>query len=225
MKKTVIIILIVLLGLVAGIEVYVQSDAFALKLRPLVIEPLKELLGEDATIGLVKAHFFPPYLEVRDISIPDAGGNEAIAIRRIRAYLNPLPLLLKKIRLPSISILEPRIYVERAKDGTINLSPLFGRIKTNMAHKESEGASGYHLLLSHLSLTKGRIEYKDGRTSLHLSMSDFNMTVNVDSSQERFTTRIGKSRYHVSEPSYPEISGNFRATAVYDRGRTHLDAG
>ncbi len=223
MKKTVIIILILILALVAGIESYVQSDAFTLKIRPLVLEPLKKLVGEDAKIGLVKAHFFPPYLEVRDISIPDAGGHEAIAIRKIKAYINPLPLLMKKIRLPSISILEPRIYAERAKDGTINLAPLFDRIKTNLARRESERGSGFSLLLSHLSLTKGRIEYKDGMTSLHLSMSDLNMTVNVDSLQERFTTKIGRAHLQVSTAAYPEITGNFKATATYVLGRVHLD--
>ena len=224
MKKTVIVISIILIVLLAGAEGYLQSDAFARKIRPSVLGPLRALLGADAKIGLVKAHFIPPYLEVRDISILDAGGNEAVAIRKIKAYINPLPLLLKKVRLPSISILEPRIYAERAKDGTINLTPLIDRIRTNAARRESEGASGFSLLLRDISLSKGRIEYKDGITSLQLSMSDLNMTVNVDLSQERFTTSIGNSRIRVSTPAYPEISGNFKATVEYDRGRIHLEA-
>ena len=224
MKKTVIAISIILIVLLAGAEGYLQSDAFARKIRPLVLGPLKELLGADAKIGLVKAHFVPPYIEVRDISILDAGGNEAVAIRKINAYINPVPLLLKKVRLPSISILEPRIYAERAKDGTINLTPLIDRIRLNAARRGTEGASGFSLLLRDISLSKGRIEYKDDATSLQLSMSDLNMTVKVDLSQERFTTSIGNSRIRVSTPAYPEISGNFRATMEYDRGRTHLEA-
>lgn len=224
MKKTVIIITIVLIVLLAGAEGYLQSDDFARKIRPIVLGPLKELLGSDAKIGLVKAHFIPPYLEVRDISIPDAEGNEAIAIRKIKAYINPLPLLLKKVRLPSISILEPRIYAERTKDGTINLTPLIDRIRTKAARRESEGASGFSLLLRDISLSKGRIEYRDRMTSFQLSMSDLTMTVSVDLSQERFSTSIGSSRIRVSTPAYPEISGNFKAKVEYDRGRTHLEA-
>ena len=224
MKKTFIVLSIILIVLLAGAEGYLQSDAFARKIRPSVLGPLKELLGADAKIGLVKAHIIPPYLEVRDISILDAGGNEAVAIRKIKAYINPVPLLLKKVRLPSISILEPRIYAERMKDGTINLTPLIDRIRTNAARRESEGASGFSLLLRDISLSKGRIEYKDGITSIQLSMSDLNMTVKVDLSQERFTTSIGNSRIRVSTPAYPEISGNFKATVEYDRGRIHLEA-
>ena len=224
MKKTVIVLSIILIVLLAGAEGYLQSDAFARKIRPSVLGPLRELLGADAKIGLVKAHIIPPYLEVRDISILDAGGNEAVAIRKIKAYINPIPLFLKKVRLPSISILEPRIYAERAKDGTINLTPLIDRIRMNAARRESEGASGFSLLLRDISLSKGRIEYKDGITSIQLSMSELTMTVNVDLSQERFTTRIGNSRIRVSTPAYPEISGNFKATVEYDRGRIHLEA-
>ncbi len=148
MKKTIIIMLIVLIALLAGGEGYMQSVAFSRMIRPYMLGPLKELVGEKAKIGLIQAHIIPPSLEVRDISILDADGKEAVAIRKIKAYINPLPLLLKKIRLPAISILEPRIYAERAKDGTINLTPIIDRIKTNAARKETEGASGFSLLLT-----------------------------------------------------------------------------
>ncbi len=224
MKKLIIIISIVLFVLLAAAEGYLQSDAFSRMIRPFVLGPLKELVGENAKIGLVKAHFIPPNIEVRDISIPDAGGNEAVAIRKIKAYVNPLPLFLKKIRLPSISILEPRIYAERAKDGTINLAPLIDRIRTNAARKESEGADGYSLLLRNLSLSKGRIEYKDSMTSARISLSDLNVTTRVYLSQERFTTNVRSARISVSTPAYPEISGNVRATMEYDLGRIHMDA-
>lgn len=224
MKKTGIIITIVLIVLLAGAEGYLQSDAFARKIRPFVLGPLKELLGADAKIGLVKAHFIPPYLEVRDISILDSRGNEAVTIRKIKAYINPVPLLQKKVRLPSISILEPRIYAERAKDGTINLTPFIERIRTNAARRVSEGASGFGLLLRDISLSKGRIEYNDRRTSSQLSMSDLNIKIRVYLSQERFTASLGNSRIRVSTPAYPESSGHFKATVEYDRGRIHLEA-
>jgi autotransporter translocation and assembly factor TamB len=222
MKKIFVVISVILIVLFAGAEGYLQSDAFSRKIRPSVLGPLKELLGADAKIGLVKAHFLPPYLEVRDISILDAGGNEAVAIRKIKAYINPVPLLLKKVRLPSISILEPRIYAERAKDGTINITPLLDRIRANAAQRGAEGASGFSLLLKNISLSKGRIEYKDEATSLHLSLSNLNMTVKVALSQERFTANVGNSHVTVSTPAYPQITGNFKAKVEYDQGRTHL---
>jgi len=223
MRKTAIIIMILLIVLLAGAEGYLQSDHFARKIRPVVLGPLKEMLGADAKIGLIKAHFIPPYVEVRDVSIIDAAGHEAVTIRKIKAYINPVPLLLKKVRLPSISILEPRINAERATDGTINLTPLIDRIRAMAARREPEGASGFSLLLRDISLSKGRIEYKDRMTSFQLSMSDLAMTVSVDLSQDRFTTSIRKTHIRVSTPAYPEIEGNFKAVVKYDRGRTHLE--
>ncbi len=223
MKKIFIIIAIVLFVLLAGIVLYVQSDAFSRKIRPSVVESLRDILGADAEIGRVKANIIPPYIEVRDILIRDAYGKQAVAIRKVKAYINPLPLLLKKIRLPSIVILEPRIFAERAKDGTINLTPLIDRIKTNALRKESEGASGYSLLLRTLSLRKGRIEYKDGMTSVQLTVTDLNMTARVDLSQERFFASIRSSRIRVSAPAYPEFSGTLKAAVEYDRGRLRMD--
>jgi hypothetical protein len=223
MKHKIVIILIVLIVLLAGAEGYLQSESFSLMIRPYVLGPLKELVGEDAKIGLIKAHFIPPYFEVRDISILDAGGKESVAIRKIKAYINPLPLFLKKIRLPSISVLEPRIYAERAKDGTINIAPLIDRIRNYAARKGSEDASGYSLLLRNLSLSKGRIEFKDEMTSTRYSMSDLTMTARVYLSQDRFTTSIKSSHIRISTAAYPEILGTFKARAEYDQGRIHLD--
>jgi hypothetical protein len=223
MRIKFIIALIILIVLFAGAEGYLQSDAFSQMIRPYVLGPLKELVGEDAKIGLIKAHFIPPHLEVRDISIFDAGGKEAITIRKINAYINPLPLFLKKIRLPSISVLEPRIYAERAQDGTINLTPLIDRITRNAARKKPEGASGYSLLLRDLSLSKGRIEFNDKITSTRFSISDLTMTTRVFLSQERFTTSIKSSQIRFSTPAYPEILGNFKARMEYDQGRIHAD--
>lgn len=223
MKKIVVIILSLLIILLIGGELYVQSDAFSRRLRPFVLEPLRELLGADAWIGLVKAHVIPPYLEVRDISIPDASGKEAVGIRKIKAYLNPLPLFLKKVRLPYISILEPRIYAERSADGTVNLTALVDRLRANAVRKESKGTSGFSLLLRNLTLSGGLIEYKDKKTSVQLSLSDLDMSTRVYLSQDKFATSIKNSNLSMSTPAYPEMSGNLSANVRYDRGNIHID--
>src|SRR5512135_461492 len=133
MKRIFIILIVLCVASVAALEIYVQSDAFAARIRPYIVAPLQEILGADARIGFIKANFLPPYLEVRNIVLPDERGNPAVSIRRITVYINPLPLVFKKIRLPSITVLEPRIYAERASDGTLNLLSLAERIRTNIA--------------------------------------------------------------------------------------------
>ena len=76
--------------LLVAAELYVQSDLFAVKLRPLVIAPLKEVLGERAEIGWVRANLIPMYVEARDIVLPDDQGRPAAAIRKIRISHQPV---------------------------------------------------------------------------------------------------------------------------------------
>ena len=157
MKKVFIVIAIVLAGLVVTAEIYVRSDAFTGRIRASVAGPLQEILGPDAKIGFVRANFFPPYLEVRDIALPDAQGREAISIRKVTVYINPLPLFVKKIRLPLITILEPRILAARGKDGSLNLKPLIDRIRSNIARSSSGGPSGFELMLRTISIRNARL--------------------------------------------------------------------
>ena len=223
-KKILIILLIVLFTLLATIEVYVQSDAFADRIRPFVVEPLQTALGEGAKIGWVKANFIPLYLEVRDISIPDARSQEAITLRKVRIYINPLPLLQKKIRLASISLLEPRIHAVRAQDGTVNLDPIVERIRRNMTRSSSEGQSGFSLLLRTITIRDGQVTFMDNMTSIKSSLTGINVNARVGLSQESGRVDLKSSRASFSSPSYPELSGDFRAALRYDKGRFHMES-
>jgi uncharacterized protein involved in outer membrane biogenesis len=124
-----------------------------------VVGPLQEILGADAEIGRIRASLIPPRLEVGDLSVTDASGKQAVSIRRVRVYINPIPLLVKKIWLPLISILEPRVYTERAKDGTINLALFIERIKSNLVRVQSEGPSRYGLILGSITVRQGHVEF------------------------------------------------------------------
>lgn len=224
MKKALIILSILLFVLLGAAELYVQSDAFALKLRPYVVEPLKKVLGADAEIGWVKANFIPPYIEVRDLSIPDARGKQAVSLRKVRVYINPLPLLWKQVRISLLSLLEPRLYAERAKDGTLNLSPLLERIKSNISRPRPEGPSGYSLLLGSIVVKKGQIEFKDDLTSTQLSVLDLNMTTKVGPSHDLMKTTIKGSQVRLSAPAYPAFLGSLEASVEYNQGRIRIDS-
>ncbi len=224
-KKKYALLLIILISTLSGIELYVQSDAFSLMIRPYVVVPLKEMLGEEVRIGRVKARFLPPSLEVRDLSFQGRNGDEIAAIRRITAYLNPVPLILKKVRIPSITILEPRVFAVRSQDGSINLQPLAERLRQGFAVKQPTGADtdGYHLLLRSIIIKKGRIVFQDDSTPANLSLADLSMIVSVDVSQERVTTSLQEGRLSISAPAYPELTGNLKAKVRYDHGRIHME--
>jgi hypothetical protein len=224
MRKAMIVISIVFLALLGVVEIYVQSDAFARQIRPYVVEPLKAALGEGAEIGRIKANFIPLYLEVRDVSIPDARGKQIIAVRKVKVYINPLPLLLKKIRLYSISILEPRIYVKRTKDGVIDLIPFVEQIKSNIGGIPQEGQGRFSLLLRTITVRNGQIWFADSMTSAELSVTNINMTVRIALSQERIRTVIRDSTLRASTPAYPELVGKLMATLEYNHGTLHMES-
>ncbi|HEY6010678.1 MAG TPA: AsmA family protein, partial [Nitrospirota bacterium] len=224
MKKTLIIISVVFVVLLAAIEVYVQSDDFGDRIRPFVVGPLKEAFGEGASIGRVRANFIPLFLEARDIVVPDERGNPIIAIHKIRAYLNPLPLVFKKIRLSYISIIDPSLRAERAEDGTLNVAPLVERIRSGISRSSKAGPSGYSVLLRSVTISNGRVEFLDRMNAARISVSGFTMTARVDVSQERARVVVREAEVRASTPAYPELAGKFRTTLEYNQGNVRIES-
>ena len=224
MKKALIIISVAFVVLLAAIEVYVRSDGFAEQIRPLVVGPLKASLGEGTTIGRVKANFIPLFLEIRDISLPDDRGRQAIAIHKIKIYINPLPLVFKKIRLSHISLFDPRVYAERAADGSVNLMPLVERIKSNIARTPPAGLPGFNVLLRSITVRNGQVVFTDGVTSAQLSVTGVTMSVRVDLSQEKARVIVRSSEVRASAPAYPELVGNFKTALEYNRGTVRIES-
>lgn len=224
MKKMLMIISVFSLLLLATLELYVQSDAFAIRIRPYVVGPLQDVLGPQAQIGWIRANFIPMYLEVRDISIPDALGKQTVAIRKIKVYINPLPLLLKKIRLPSIDILEPRIHAERSREGEVHLLTLIEQIRSNLARMQTEGPSRFKLLLRTITVKQGRISFTDEISSARLSVADLNIIAKINIAGESGKITINDSAVRITTAAYPEVSGRFRAAMGYDHDSLHVDS-
>ena len=223
MKKAAVIILVFVVLLLAAAELYVQSDAFAVRIRPYVVGPLQTVLGPRAQIGWVRANFIPMYLEVRDISIPDERGKQMVAIRKVRVNVNPLPLLLKQVSIPSIDILELRIDAERSREGQVDLLALVEQIRSNIARMQSEGPSRFNLILNIIAVKKSRLSFSDTSTSARALVDDLNITAKVSVPGESGKVTIKDANVRVTTAAYPEVSGRIRAVVGYDHGRIHLD--
>ncbi len=223
MKKALVIISLVLSALLAAAAFYVQTDQFAAMIRPYVVAPLQEVLGNDAQIGWVRANFIPMYVEVHDISLPDAQGRPAVAIHKIKVYINPLPLLFKTVRIPSIMVLEPRILAERNRDGTINLAEIADRISANVSRLQRMPSSGYTVVLKTITLSLGSALIQDEVTGAHGSLTNVNVMTRVSRETKDFSLRIKDTRISVSAPAYPDINGELNASVRYEHGGYHLD--
>jgi hypothetical protein len=224
MKKVAVLISVLIVLLLTAIELYVQSDAFALKIRPYVATPLQAVLGPQAQIGWVRANFIPMYLEVRDISIPDERGKQMVSIRKVKVHVNPIPLLLKMIRIPSIEILELRIQAERSREGEAPFLALIEQIRSNIARIQAEGPSRFELLLRTITVKQGRISFVDMSTSSQLVVADLNITAKVSIPDEIGKITINGSNVRITTGTYPEVSGRFRAAIGYDHNVLRLDS-
>ncbi len=213
------LIILLCIAAFAALEVYVQTDDFAARIRPAIVGPLQDILGPEAKIGFVKANFFPLYLEVRDIVLPDTQGRAAATIRKATIYINALPLLFKKVRLPSITILEPRITIERAPDGTFNIAPLIERIKANLARTAGGGSSGYRLLLRTISIRKGELKFRDRGMSSEAAITDLNVIGRFNVAGDRVAMTIRPAQVQVAAPRYPVMTGVLKAQAEFISGR------
>ncbi|HXY55607.1 MAG TPA: translocation/assembly module TamB domain-containing protein [Nitrospirota bacterium] len=224
MKKILFILSIFSVVLLGALELYVQSDAFAVRIRPYVIGPLQDVLGPQAQIGWIRANFIPMYLEVRDISVPDARGEQAVAVRKIKVHIDPLPLLLKKVKLPAIDIIEPRIQAERSREGEVNVLTLIDHIRSNIARMQTEGPSRFEMVLRTIRISQARISFTDLNSSAQLSVSDVNIIARINIVGESAKVAFNNSAVRLITPAYPEVSGRVRAALVYDRGSLHVDS-
>jgi autotransporter translocation and assembly factor TamB len=224
MKKVVVIFSVLAAVFLGAAEFYVQTDGFTELIRPFIIGPLQKLAGPEAHFGDVKANFLPPRIEVRDIIIPDQSGKPVITIRKIRAFLNPLPLVFKKIRLPSITILEPRMYTERAPDGSFTILPLADRIRANTARSDEGTAGSYNLLLKSLSIRKGEIWLTDDTLTSRVSVTDLNISARFNMAKDKVSVNIRATHVSAVAPAYPPFYGELRAAFEYDQGKVLLKA-
>ncbi len=223
MKKMFVIIIVLCIVLLSSVEIYVQSDAFAAKIRPYIVEPLQEILGPGADIGFVKGNLLPPFLEVRNIVLPDERGNPVMTVRKVTVYINPLPLVFKKVRLPAITVLEPRVYAKRAPDGTLNLQPVAERIRENISRVKGGKPSGYSLLLRTITVKKGEIWFKDDGLSSQVSITDLDMTSRFNLASDKVAVTVRSSSIRLSAPAYPEIRGALKLSLEYNRGVIRLN--
>ncbi len=223
MKRTALIISLLGFILLAGLWTYVQSDAFAIRIRPLIVAPLQEVLGPGASIGWIKASLLPLYLEVRDITIPSSVNREAIAVRRVRLYLNPIPLLYGTISVPSAAVLEPRFTVERSLAGTVDLAELIGTIRSNLEKRKRPGSSSYAVQIRTITVRNGKAVLSDAGTKTTVTMSRLNLKMKLSLPNISFNVRLTSGDLTIAAPAFRDIKGQARGSINYDQGRLSLD--
>lgn len=224
MKRTILIVTILLLSLFIALWIYIQSDAFTLRIRPLLAGPLQDVLGTGANFGRIKANLLPLYIEVRDVTIPSSKNTEAIAIRRIRIYINPFPLIYKTLSIPSITLIEPRIVASRSTEGDIDLAVLFHDVRANIDRLGSSGKSSYDVQIRTITARNGKFVLLDEGSRLKMLIQKINFNAKTSFPGNSLSLRLASSDIILSIPAYRDITAHAKGVIEYDQGRLSFDS-
>jgi autotransporter translocation and assembly factor TamB len=222
MKKAFFIITILCCALAAALWAYVRSDSFAMRIRPLVVGPIQDVLGPGARIGRIRANLLPLYLEIRDITIPAGMNSEAVAVRRIRVYCNPFPLIYRTISIPSLSVLEPRVLATRSDAGDIDLAGLIDRIRSSFEQRRP-AAPSYKVKIRMIAVRNGRVVFTDTATKTVAALSRVSMRMKLSLPSASLHLRLTSGDLSIAAPAYQEIKGKLRGTVDYDNDRLSLE--
>lgn len=224
MKKLVLIIGALLLALFAALALYVRSEAFSARIRPAVVSRLQAALGPAVVVGNVKAGLLPPHLEVRDIAVPDDRGTYALAVRKVRFYLNPLPLLVKRISLPAVSVLEPRLSLERSESGEMNVAPLLGRLQPALRPAPGAAAPAFSVRLHALTIRNGMVSFIDRKAGSRYAITALAGRLHGDVTAGKFNLSVRNAEVMIKSAAVPELRFNLKTVCRYSGKKLALDS-
>ncbi|MCX5668041.1 MAG: DUF3971 domain-containing protein [Candidatus Omnitrophica bacterium] len=153
MKKIILSVLALLVVLVpiAG-AVYFNEVIFPQKIRSALIEGFELATGKKIELSSVKLDLFRG-LVLKDLAVLD---NDLWVITAKEAHVKFLivPLFKKQIIITALKLESPRVFVERAKDNSINIAEIFFK-KPILLNGE------YGLSVSRIILSKADLSFKD----------------------------------------------------------------
>ena len=121
--------LLLLVVLVAGTYLFLQSGLAHRRAVALTVARLSQFLQRDVTVGSVDYDFFPLAFELHDVVVPGPRPSDPPVARvpLVRAQFSWRDLRERIVRLEQIEVLRPQIYIRLNPDGTTNLPELRAR--------------------------------------------------------------------------------------------------
>lgn len=208
----------------AALWTYVRSNDFSQRIRPYVLGPLQEALGPGAEIGRIKANLLPLSIEARDVVIPVPASRNVIAIRRIRAYINPFPLLYRSLSLPSLMIQEPRIAAERSADGTFDLEALVRSIRENLSRRGSATGPSFDIHLRTITVRNGTLTVTEPSSGRRVLLAKLNGKARLSFPDISAFLRITSGELTVTTPTYPALGASVQGAGSFEHGTLTLQS-
>jgi len=172
MKKKILIAVLIVVFIISGGIIYLNSVVLPVRIKSLVIKGIEEQTGKKVTLDSLQFHIFKG-LVLKDLVIED-GGKKIISAREVTCSFLLLPIFKKNIIIPSVTVKSPAIILERMPDNSFNLQSLF---VLKPAAKESK----FQFLLYKVNIINANVYFQDDTLNppFRKNIENLNLIVNL----------------------------------------------
>ena len=173
MKKKILIAVFILIFIISGGIIYLNSVVLPTRIKSLVIKGIEEQTAKKVSLDSLQFNIFKG-LVLRNLVIED-GGKKIISAREVSCSFLLLPIFKKTIIIPSVTIKSPAIILERLPDNTFNLQNLF--VSKPASAKESK----FQFVLYRINITNAKVYFQDNslKQPFRKDIENLNLVVNL----------------------------------------------
>jgi uncharacterized protein involved in outer membrane biogenesis len=160
MKKFIIIASVVVLVVLCGLF-YLNKFYLPGKIKALIISTVSQQTGKEVSLESLEFNIFKGLI-LRGLSIRE-GENVIVSAKEADCIIFFWPLFKKSIIIPSITLKEPYIFLERMKDGSFNLMRLFGSRPAPASPPAGQNAkkNDFNFFVYKISVSSGKAVFQD----------------------------------------------------------------
>lgn len=162
MKKLIIIVLILFL-LVSSALVYLNKFYLPVKIKSAVISALIRQTGKDVSLESLEFSIFKG-LVLRGLVVSD-GQTVILSAREASCGIIVWPVFRKQIIIPSVNLKSPYIFLQRLKDGSLNLQNIFASrppvVELPDSSRPEAKKSEFQVSVYKVNISSGNILFQD----------------------------------------------------------------
>ena len=160
-----------LLLLFGGVALWLTLFFPADQIRAQIEKQVQKATGRECRVGSAGISIWRGFaLDLKDLRIAALEGESApclLGVEDLYLKMKLLPLLRKRIEIVSLSIVAPELYLERDRNGELNLARKAAREEKPA---EEPGEKMFSLILYSVSVERAMAHYLDRRDSLELAL-------------------------------------------------------
>ncbi|MBD3183095.1 AsmA family protein, partial [Candidatus Poribacteria bacterium] len=173
MKRKLSIIIYILAAIILiGGYIFLNSPFFEERVRRFAQSKIQEQLGREVHVGKVTGNILGS-ISIDGLSVAKyekLSEGKLLEIKEITTSYSLFSLVRWRFVIDSIRIYEPRIWIERDKQGNLNLPQLAQQEST----QEEDDGSSFAVIISDLRVVSGEVNFDDKPTGAHAKLTGLN---------------------------------------------------